>query len=207
MQQFDKKFLKNLAKEFSSSKGLPPIFQEERIQSFITIILTLATCSVFGLFAINPTISTIVNLRKQLEDDQLVDKKLAEKIANISILQGQYEVLQVDLPVVFSAIPSSHQIPQFIGQLRAIAQQNNVHIKTLQTFPVTLSLSVASTENSFTFSLEGDGEQDAISHFITSLASFERVITLDSISINKSNEQNTSTAFVDINGKAYFKSL
>ena len=73
-------------------KLLPPI-KNENTRIITTLILTFAAMTFFGAFAINPTLTTIVNLKKQLEDSQIVYNKLVEKNNNLSFLLNQYNSL------------------------------------------------------------------------------------------------------------------
>jgi len=204
MKRFDKTLLKNISKELATSNVFP-MLREKRMQSFITIGLTLFSLSIFGLFAINPTITTIINLRRQLADDQFVDNQLQEKIANLSTLQQKYSSLQLDLPFVLAAVPPSHQMPQLIGQIRSLASQNNVLIKRIQTNTVVIPAARSQQESSYIFSLTAEGDQDAINHFIMSLVTFERIIGIESLFLNKANNQNGVSNTLDITGKAFFK--
>ncbi|MGA2968093.1 MAG: hypothetical protein ABSD69_02925, partial [Candidatus Levyibacteriota bacterium] len=43
---------------------LIPDIKREKAQKYITIVLTLTTAIILGVFAINPTLSTIANLQK-----------------------------------------------------------------------------------------------------------------------------------------------
>ncbi len=110
------KIPKNYFENLSTSKyreylKLLPNFHEENTRIITTLILTFLAMSFFGIFAINPTLSTIVTLKKQLADSQLVHEKLGTKINNLSSLQQQYTQLSSELPVVFEAIPQTAQAP------------------------------------------------------------------------------------------------
>src|SRR5687767_10764921 len=85
--------------------------RDEKTKNLSAIILTFLALSFFGLFAINPTISTIVQLKKEIADNQEVNQKLEEKITNLSTLQQKYNLLQNDIPFIFSAIPQNPQGP------------------------------------------------------------------------------------------------
>ena len=69
---------------------LLPDFKEEKTRRLSSIVFSLLALSIFGLFAINPTLSTIARLKKELSDAKFVDQQLTEKIANLSSLQEVY---------------------------------------------------------------------------------------------------------------------
>lgn len=200
---------KNLLKNLYNNNYLKllPSFKEERTQAFITIALTLFAVSLFGIFAINPTLSTIINLKKQLTDNLFVEKKLDEKISNLSILQLKYAVFEKDLPYVMSALPQKPNIPYFLGQIQTIAQKSNLDIAKIQSSQVELTKPQESLENysSFAFSLEGQAQNlKDISDFLSNLYNFDRIISIDTISINNKTEKTNLLKFT-LRGKTYFK--
>jgi Tfp pilus assembly protein PilO len=193
-------------------KELLPAFKEKRNQQFTTLILTLFALILFGIFAINPTLSTIFQLRKQLEDNQAVDKKLDEKIANLSLLQQQYVLLSNDIPLVFRAVPETPDLTIFIGQLQALAKSNNVSKLSIQTSPVSLtpgkkaivSSSDGKIYSQINFTLTTSGSYDSILSFFRNLVSFDRIVTLDTLSIGHASQSDSISQIV-ISGRAYYK--
>lgn len=189
--------LRNLALPFI------PNFKEERAQKFTTIVLTVITLSLFGLFAINPTISTILKLRRELEDNKLVDQKLAQKIQNISTLQKKYTALQSDLPTIFSAIPQSPEVPLLAAQIQSVAKNSNVGIENFQTFEVeTQSKATSSGYFSFSFALSANGTYNDLYKFVNSLSNMQRVIALELISLTRKTD--SSSLVLAVKGKAFF---
>lgn len=187
-----------------------PKFKEERTQKFTTIIFTLIALILFGLFAINPTLSTIANLQKQLEDDTNVQTQLDQKIANLGILQTKYQALSGDLPTINAALPKTPQTSDFIGQLVALARRNNIAISSAQTAPIILysqtTQTKPTTEPSFSFSLSGKGTYSDIQSFLVDLATYQRIITLDSVAITQDQDQQKDSGLlqIEVSGKSYF---
>ncbi len=199
MEQKTNKQLKDLYKNFA------PIFKEEKTQKFSTLALTLLTLSFFGIFAINPTVSTIVNLQKQLSDSQFVDKKLQEKINSLAALQVQFESIKGSIPDILKAVPEKPHVPLFAAQLQGVAQKNNVAIGRLQIFQVELSKTPTASKDysSFGFTLDVEGQQDSLTKFLSSLIGFDRVVSIESISLTKDKTKNTLQ--LSLRGKTYFK--
>lgn len=191
------KFFKNLNYGFLSS------FKDQRTQKSTTIILTIIALAIFGLFAINPTISTIVKLRKELDDNTLVDNKLTEKINNLSTLQRKYNGMQRDLPLILSAIPKNSEVPLLAAQIQAIAKNTNVEIENFQSFQVGVE-STASPRNysSFSFTVSAVGTYNDAYNFLKSLSNMQRVVSIDLLSLSKK----TATDQVDLSlkGEAFF---
>lgn len=118
--------------------NLIPVLKEEKAQAFYSVVLTLIAVSLCIYFAINTTVSIIIQLSKQLDDSKLIEQKLIQKITNLQTLQQKYIALAPNLPLLDAALPNIPKVPPFQGQLLAIAKKSNITITQLQTSQVEL---------------------------------------------------------------------
>lgn len=203
-----KNFFKYLPK--NKYADLLPALKSQKAQQFTTIVLTLIAIIFFSLFAINPTISTIIELQKQIEDSQFVNQKLSEKIVNLGILQQKYVELSSDIPTILAAIPPTQNSADFAAQIQAMAQQQNITITQLMVTHIDLYSKKTSVLKSvggtttFDFSLEVTGSYQQIKSFIKALSYFERIVSLENMSINNP-EQNSTLYTASLKGTTYFK--
>lgn len=183
---------------------LLPDFKAEKAQKFTTLILTFFALSFFGLFAINPTISTIAELNKQLEDNKVIDEKLAQKISNITTLQQKYTALQPDLPIIFASFPKMPEIPLFVAQIQAVAANSNITLETLQTFPIDVNKNPVQRQfSSYSFALTADGNYNDLSNFLSGLSSMQRIVEVDIISLTRKSGVSNSLQLT-LKGKTFF---
>lgn len=192
-------FFKNIANN-KYFKLLPSI-KEERLQKFTTLVLTLIALSFFGIFAISPTLSTIAGLRKELEDNQFVDKQLQQKITNLTSLQQKYTGLKNDLPTILASFPASPDIPLLAAQVQAVAGRS-VIIQNFQTFEVEISKEKVQKYLSYSFTLTAEGTYNDLNKFLSSLSGMQRIITLDILSLTK--KSTGDSLVLTLKGKAYF---
>lgn len=183
-----------------------PDFKNEQAQKFTNIILTLIAISLFGIFAINPTLSTIAKLKKELKDNEFVDRSLQEKLTNIVILQKKYVEIQDDIQYAFDAIPTRPEVPLLMAQIQSIAHNTNVHISNLQNLQVELFKQNVGEKKyySYSFSLGGLGTFEDISAFISKIVNMQRVVSIDTFSIDKTADKNGALRF-SLQGLAYYK--
>lgn len=184
---------------------LLPRLGQKKTQQVTTLALTFFTLSIFGLFAISPTLGTITDLQKQLSDDQYVDQQLQTKIANLSTLQQKYQSLQSSLPFVDNALPSSPNISLFVGQIQSLAATNNVLIPSIQTFPVDVTANAPTKYVSYAFSFEAQGSYAEVVQFAHDLANFNRSVTFDTIALTTTNIGSLTSYHISFRGKTYFK--
>jgi Tfp pilus assembly protein PilO len=174
--------------EYTKYLAFMPDLKQERTKKFTTIVLTLVASIILGLFAVSPTLSTIANLQKQIDDSTFVNQKLQQKINNLSTLQQQYANVQNDLPVVTDAIPTSAQITLLVAQIQTVAKDASLKLDEFQTFEVNLSKITVPNKNYSSFN-------------------FQRIITINNISVSKLNNTNSidNTLQLNIQGTAFFK--
>lgn len=179
---------------------LIPDFKKEKTQKFTTIVLTIIAVIILAIFAINPTLSTIANLQKQLDDAKFVTEKLDEKINNLSALQTKYNSISSDLPTIYETIPQKPEAPKFTGQLQSLIQSSNLTIINLQISDIANSKDFSF----YTFSLTAQGQYEDIINFLNKAVSMQRIITNFDISISQPSAEN-SVPQLNLRGKTIFK--
>ena len=204
MQLPNARILKNLRQ--SKYLELFPVLKQEKTQKFTSVMLTFLALSFFGIFAINPTISTIVRLRRELVDAKFTETGLTQKIGNLSSLGKQYQQLENDIPYVLSALPKDPQISLLVAQIQSTAQDSGIFLDDLQTFEVEVSTPKTAKKkySSFSFSLTAEGKYNDVLKLIDSISTMQRVVSLDIISLNRKADQ-SGTVALSLKGTAYFK--
>lgn len=201
-----KSYFENLsATKYREYLKLLPNMEKENTRAFVTIGLTFIALSFFGIFAINPTLTTIAELQKQLEDSQMVDQQLTTKINNLSLLQQQYNLLEKDLPVVYAAIPKTAEAPLLSAQIEALAKKHSIVITTFRIAEVQLASNKQkiTKTSSFTFTLEAEGTYQNMIDFASDLATLNRIVTVESMSIGRDSK--TNELMLSLRGRQYFK--
>lgn len=200
-----KNYFENLtAARYRQYLKLLPNIQHENTRIITTLILTFTAMSFFGVFAINPTLSTIVTLKKQLEDTILVNKKLDDKINALSSLQREYSLMGADLPIIFNALPQTPKAPSLLGQVIALSQKTNTKIDSLSVAEIPLTGEKNPEEkSSFIFSMQAEGLYNDLLIFTKSLTQIDRIISIESLSISKGTS--ADSLILNIRGMGYYK--
>lgn len=200
-----KNYFENLsASKYHEYLKLLPDMKKENTQLITMLIFTFAAMTFFGVFAINPTLSTIVELKKQLADSEYVHQQLSTKINNLSALQQKYNALAPDLPIIMDAIPKDAAAPLLMAQIESIANRSSLHIKFFRISEVQLTPGKKLTNNglSFVFNLEAQGKYEDMMSFVSTLVHINRIVTLESVSINK--DQHNDALLLNIRGRQYY---
>lgn len=215
--------LENISKKaFFQYQKLFPVFKKEKNKQYGILSLTFVTLTLFGIFALNPTITTIVELRKTLEDARIVETKLSEKIQNLQILGTEYNSLGDDLILIENAVPKGPEATRFVGQIQTIASSNGVLLKGLDLGGIALSGNptiedseaitaiVKKREDAdsglkpYVFFVTISGTYPQAREFLQALSSFERITNIDTIGISRESGLNPEVN-MSVQGTVYFK--
>lgn len=194
------KYLKLDKEKYNKYIDLIPDFKKEKTQKFTTIVLTLIAIIILAIFAINPTLSTIANLNKQLEDAKYVTDRLNEKINDLSILQTKYNNLQADLQIIYEAIPQKSEVPKFTGQIRSVSDETGLSITNFQAS----DLNAMDKFSYYSFNISAKGDSDKITSFLSKLISMQRIVYISNINMSKSAETDATIQF-SLRGIAFYK--
>lgn len=201
-----KSYLDNLtAAKYKDYLKLLPSVEKENTRLYVTLVLTLVALSFFGIFAINPTLTTIFELRKEVEEKQLVADQLTRKISNLSNLQQEFNGMETQLFVLYDAIPKTPSAPLLSAQIEALAKKNKLSIISYRVAEVQVASDVPSSSktSSFIFTLQASGNYQDMMNFSTTLAKIDRVITVESMSIGRDSK--TNDLQLNLRGRQYFK--
>lgn len=166
--------------------ALGPISQKKDFQAYSMVILSFLAIAFFGYFAIKPALTTVFNLRRQIQDAKVVDQKLQEKITALSEAQANYEAIRPDTEIILAALPEETKFAPFIKSLEKISTDSKTQITNLTFQTVDLSqkeatIAIDVKQTPIKFSLTLAGNYPDMAEFVRRLAGFERILTLERI--------------------------
>ena len=181
-------------------------------RAYLEILLSLATISIFSVFALRPTLLTIAELVKEIEEKDKTLKTMDNKIQNLGKAQSLYDQQIGNIQLLENhAIPKSPNADIFARQIEGLSNSHNVRIssislgkavilgeqpkmsnqdqaddqkKTDETFPEGAS--------SLSFSVNGEIEIGQYAFLTTFLSEFERLrmpAKIDSFNLKLKEEE------------------
>ncbi len=183
---------------------LDPLVRKPKVQAYSFLVLSLFTSAFFLFFAVRPTINTIINLRKQIEDSTNVNSKLTEKINALAQIQAQYEVIKPDLPLLAQAMPERADVVGLVQQIEKITTDNQAALTAMQFSEANLvgEGTGKDTQNSIpvTFQVSAGGDYSRLLALLNSISKLPRLVSVDSLNINSG----TASPAATIRLKAYY---
>lgn len=188
------------------------LYQKKQARAYTGLILSFLTIAFFAFFAIRPTLVTIASLVKEIEDKQMINQKLQEKINALTLAQAEHATATSELPLVEEALPQEPNIPLFIRQLETLAVQNGVSLRTIQFGQVNLRGKLLSEPNSVKkegasnvpFNLSVSGRYQSLKSFLQSLESLRRFVVISSFAFKSGEGEERELLILNVTGDAYY---
>lgn len=198
-----KKIFKNVKYE-KYYKDILPYIKKDKNQQYLAIILTLGASIFFALFAINPTLATIVKLRREVKDSKIVEQQLSQKVKDMSALSQAYQNIQEDIPFLLEAIPLQPEAPTLVAQIQSVAQDAETPLSNLIVSPVNLIASPATESSRMLFEFTTQATYANVNKLLTNLTEIQRIVSIDSFSITNTGIDSANVE-LNLKGSALFK--
>ncbi len=159
---------------------------------YISIIFFLLVFSVFIIFAIKPSLTTVFSLRKEESDLKKIDKIYEEKIINIISIQTQTEQNRDNLPLLIQSIPEHPEVNKIIEDVKKSADKNSMTINKASIVDINLSSTNQELQD-VKLIMEVGVSFDNFKKFITDIFSQRRLKIVDNVIINRDKESSSSS--------------
>jgi Tfp pilus assembly protein PilO len=169
-------------------------YQKPVAQVSFELFLSIVTVLFFAVFAIRPTLLTMSDLIKELEDKRKLEQQLNQKVAALTTSQGTYLSIQEQLPILDEAIPAQPEFLRALKILEKTASDRQLIINTMIANEVpaekTADITASGTERtSVPVGIIVTGNFPQIKGFIEDLVQLRRVFIIDTIIFVKSEER------------------
>jgi len=177
-------------------------YAKPNIKIYLELILSLTTIIIFSIFAIKPTILTIIELNKEIQTKENTITEIKQKLID---LQKANDIMQNEaekLARIETAIPSSATPENIILEMERLANKNSLQILNLSMSEVIImgneklkkrgaetfeKLPLEADELPFTVSLSGSYQNLVL--LISDIENQIRPVKIDSLTINTSTTE------------------
>lgn len=190
-----------------------------KTRAYTTAIFSFLAVSLFGWYAIRPTIQTILFLQREIEDNQLINAQMEEKIGKLIEAHATYQSVEADLPYITQALPPAPEVLTALGQIRNIAIIRGASISaiTSSAAPLLSKEQTAPNKPSFTKGISSRkiknvqlsvvlvGTYDILQGIIEDILAMRRIISIDTVSFTPNRETEQQLMFGSIPLKLVMK--
>ena len=177
------------------------------IRTYGNTIFTLLAMIIFIVFAIKPTVETILVLQKKIADSNQILAKLNKKANDLSLARQNYDALvsQNIVSKISSAVPDRPELKSITSALETTSRKFDASISAIQIESQVLESSTEATlgtisEIGFTFNISGQYEN--LMSVLDDLRQNSRIISIDKLSLSLITEGTGLS--MSITGKAYY---
>jgi Tfp pilus assembly protein PilO len=185
---------------------LVKFYQQPIAKVSLELFLSIGAVLFFAIFAIRPTLLTMSDLIKEIEDKRELSQQLDQKIAALSSAQTEYSQVQNRLQVLDQAIPSAPQFEQALKIIERVASDNQLVISRMQVreIPQEPAEDIPFEDKervSLPISVTVVGDYPSIRQFVEDIINTRRAMVIDSIvfSVSDQREQQKLSATITIN--------
>jgi len=203
-----------------SYQRLKLIYQKPEIKASLEVILSVFTVAFLLAIAIRPTLSTVAGLKKKIEDKEVVNKKLTNKIDQLVKADEQLKEHELDLLMYKEATPDNYDFGGLAKRVEIIAEENGVKIESLMFSRVAIVGEVILSEkdiqkkrkeekseddgrgaSKFTVRFEIRGSQGGVVNFLRQIEKMDRVLVLTRVEFEKEKAEIISKT-IEVSGEA-----
>lgn len=112
-----------------------PYLRDPKRKAYTILGITLVALIIFGAFAIRPSISTVLKLRKEVSDLRKTDELLDKKIDDLSVGQRNYKKVKKDLYLLDLSLREDESQALIIEALSNYSQRARIQIVNMSFNP------------------------------------------------------------------------
>jgi len=177
------------------------MYQRPEIKASVEIILSVFTVAGLLLLAIRPTLATVTQLQKRIEDQQVVSRKLDSKITQLITAQRNLTTYANRLADYQAAVPDGHDLGSLAKRVEVLARDQGLAVNSLSFSAVPLlgtDINLADKKGggkpatefggkiaTFEISFDLSGDPNRIFDFLATLEKMDRVAIIDGIDLKK----------------------
>ncbi len=138
--------------------------------------------------AVKPTLITISELIKEIEDKKILNQQLSQKVASLSTVQDIYQENQQRMLVLDEALPPAPQLSEALKMLEKLALESNVTLHGIDSREVppedVVKNQLFQSRKNILLNVRITGLFDDMHRYIEELRSVRRLFVVDSISFS-----------------------
>lgn len=155
------------------------------LKAYLELILSLGTIVIFSIYAIKPTILTIVELNNEIKSKENTVLLLTQKISNLKIASNLLQKESQNLEIIDNAVPTGANVELLVKQIEKISLDNSVAIRNFSSANIFLKgNSDKKVESELPVSFSITGNYQNLFQFLQTIENLRRPFRIDSFVFN-----------------------
>jgi hypothetical protein len=187
-----------MAQNFDLKTTISRFYEQPVAKVALELFLSLAAVILFALVAIKPTLLTMSDLLKSIDDKKELNQQLAQKIVALSSAQDFYLIFQDKLYVLNQAVPVNSQVSKTLKIIEKLAGEQNLIIYSLKVNDLPKDVDENNSLESLTrintlLSVTVAGEYPAIRQLVEELKNSRRTMLVEKITFSVDDKRGEKT--------------
>lgn len=177
------------------------------LRIYLELMLSLGAVVVFLMFAIKPTILTIIQLNKDIKAKEETSSQLQQKIGNLqaanNILLNQAE----NISYIYKSVPITSEPEILIRQVEKLATDSSLSIINFSMADITIKGDEPEgkpNKNELNFTFAATGSYQNLFSFLKNLERLQKPVKLDTLLINSSTTEEGKVIVLTVTAKVPF---
>lgn len=190
--------------------------QKPNLKKYLELSLSIITVLIFSVFAIKPTVLTIIELNKEITQKEKTSTVLKLKIKNLQAASNLMRSEAQNIEFINQAVPVTAKPEILIRQIESLSKESSLNVLGLSSSDVTLVGKASDVKkskdlealpenaNGLPFTFSATGSYQNIFSFIQKIENLRRPIMIDSFVINSSVTDTGKILILTISGRVPF---
>ena len=188
-----------LRSRYMVQKTIREYNEKPSLKAYVEIFLTLTAISLFGLFAIRPTLTTIGKLLQEIEAKKTTLTTMNEKIRNLRTAQDLFTRESEKIKLVREAIPEFPNPDNLILQIEELAKTKNVTIDNMSIEDTKIIGELPPNDDGvLQLTLYTVGEYQDLIMFASEIEDLRRPVKYNGLTINMASSSDGKLLFMSI---------
>lgn len=183
-------------------QSLTEFVKQPKTTIYTGAIFSFLAVSLFGWYAIRPTLQTILFLRREIADNKIVSIQMEEKISKLIEAHALYQTIKPRLALLAQALPEDPSAIAVVTQLKNLATVSGATISAITVSAVPLTNNVAKTGKKkmadTPIQMVVGGTYPTIKSILTGIINLRRALTIETFTITPEKTNTTEGPVPDV---------
>jgi Tfp pilus assembly protein PilO len=180
-------------------KNIIQTLNKEKVKDYIYPAIFFLIFSIFIIFAIKPSISTVFELTKEKKDLTEKNEKYQEAINYVSTNLSILESLRDKLYLLDDSLPNTPQVNKIIEDIYLAGDESNISLNSLNLIsPIEYSLKKTPVTKPVQIDIEAVGQFDDLVRMIDAIKGQRRIKTIKNIEVSSGEKISTESSTLNI---------
>ena len=168
---------------------IEPNLEKPANRAYTAIIFSFLVVSLFGWYAIRPTMQTIFLLKREIKDKIQLNIQMENKISALIEAQAAYQGIETKIPMINQALPMIPDAVNLVAQLRKLSAQSHVTMIgiNLPSLPIAeeatdpQKVDIAKKLAEYFITLSISGAYTDVKAYLQGIADMRRIVQIESM--------------------------